>query len=77
MGYRVIDPQERTLSHLREHALLTQALWIRPDDNHMSALHHPLAAGESRARLEEEGLLPRAPLGAALAAPEAGLSAPR
>jgi lysophospholipase L1-like esterase len=69
MGYQVIDPQQRTLAHLRRHGLPTQALWIRPDDNHMSPLHHQLAADEIHVHLEGAGLLGIETAGQGVSAP--------
>ena len=60
-GYRVIDPQTRVLQYLRAHGLPAQALWITPEDSHMSALHHRLAAEEIVAQLAADGILPISP----------------
>jgi hypothetical protein len=64
-GWLVIEPEARTLAHLRAHGLPAEALWARPDDSHMGALHHALAAEEILARLEAAGWLALPPPGPA------------
>jgi hypothetical protein len=54
-GWLVIEPEERTLAHLRAHGLGGEALWALPTDSHMNALHHRLAAAEILVRLRQEG----------------------
>lgn len=50
-GWLVIDPEQRTVAHLRAKGLGTEALWVSATDPHMNALHHRLAAAEILDRL--------------------------
>jgi hypothetical protein len=60
-GWLVIDPEERTIAHLRAEGLPAEALWITPRDSHMSTLHHRLAAAEILDRLRREQWIPLPP----------------
>lgn len=56
-GWLVVDPEERAVAWLRARGLATPTLWIRPDDSHMSAIYHRLAADEILQRLHHERLI--------------------
>jgi hypothetical protein len=72
-GWVVVDPEERALAWLEAHGGPAQALWIRPDDNHMSAAYHRLAAEEILQRLRRERLI-QLPRRESLARPPQGES---
>jgi len=75
-GWLVIEPEERTFAHLRAKGLGGEALWALPNDSHMNALHHRLAAMEILVRLDRDGLIhlpkPTRPAQAPAPAPRGG-----